>query len=91
MAKQKYDRSKAASECGDDGAHRSWEDDADGCDHESGGAAGNADFRAYDSIDNAPEEKARGITINIAHVEYQTDKRHYAHVDMPGTATTSRT
>ena len=35
-------------------------------------------------IDNAPEEKARGITINIAHVEYQTDKRHYAHVDMPG-------
>ena len=45
---------------------------------------GNAEFRAYDQIDNAPEEKARGITINIAHVEYQTDKRHYAHVDMPG-------
>jgi elongation factor Tu len=45
---------------------------------------GKADFRAYDSIDNAPEEKARGITINIAHVEYETDKRHYAHVDMPG-------
>jgi elongation factor Tu len=45
---------------------------------------GQAEFRAYDSIDNAPEEKARGITINIAHVEYQTDKRHYAHVDMPG-------
>jgi elongation factor Tu len=45
---------------------------------------GKAEFRAYDSIDNAPEEKARGITINIAHVEYQTDKRHYAHVDMPG-------
>ena len=43
-----------------------------------------ADFKAYDQIDNAPEEKARGITINIAHVEYQTDKRHYAHVDMPG-------
>src|SRR5512139_1828415 len=43
-----------------------------------------ASFRAYDQIDNAPEEKARGITINIAHVEYQTDKRHYAHVDMPG-------
>jgi elongation factor Tu len=48
------------------------------------GFSGQADFRAYDSIDNAPEEKARGITINIAHVEYQTDKRHYAHVDMPG-------
>jgi elongation factor Tu len=48
------------------------------------GLSGQADFRAYDQIDNAPEEKARGITINIAHVEYQTDKRHYAHVDMPG-------
>ena len=45
---------------------------------------GKAQYRAYDSIDNAPEEKARGITINIAHVEYETDKRHYAHVDMPG-------
>jgi len=45
---------------------------------------GMADYRAFDSIDNAPEEKARGITINIAHVEYQTAKRHYAHVDMPG-------
>src|SRR5512135_2269805 len=43
-----------------------------------------AQYRAYDSIDNAPEEKERGITINIAHVEYETDKRHYAHVDMPG-------
>jgi elongation factor Tu len=43
-----------------------------------------ADFRPFDSIDNAPEEKARGITIAIAHVEYQTAKRHYAHVDCPG-------
>ena len=41
-------------------------------------------FRPFDSIDNAPEEKERGITINIAHVEYESDKRHYAHVDMPG-------
>src|SRR2546427_10450026 len=40
----------------------------------------------YDQIDNAPEEKARGITINTAHVEYVTDKRHYAHVDCPGHA-----
>ena len=39
---------------------------------------------AFDQIDNAPEEKARGITINISHVEYQTEKRHYAHVDAPG-------
>src|SRR5512136_3345797 len=45
---------------------------------------GKASYRAYDSIDNAPEEKERGITINIAHVEYETAKRHYAHVDMPG-------
>ena len=43
-----------------------------------------ASFRAYDQIDNAPEEKQRGITINIAHVEYETEHRHYAHVDMPG-------
>src|SRR3989449_10377317 len=43
-----------------------------------------AEFRAYDQIDNAPEERERGITTNIAHVEYQTDKRHYAHVDCPG-------
>jgi elongation factor Tu len=47
---------------------------------------GLADFRAFESIDNAPEEKERGITIAIAHVEYQTAKRHYAHVDCPGHA-----
>ena len=47
---------------------------------------GNASFKAYDAIDNAPEEKARGITIATAHVEYQTDTRHYAHVDCPGHA-----
>ena len=47
---------------------------------------GDADFMDYSSIDKAPEEKARGITINTAHVEYETDKRHYAHVDCPGHA-----
>src|SRR5258708_13643752 len=47
---------------------------------------GGATFTAYDQIDKAPEEKARGITINTAHVEYETDKRHYAHVDCPGHA-----
>jgi elongation factor Tu len=46
----------------------------------------NVAFTAFDQIDKAPEEKARGITIAIAHVEYETDKRHYAHVDMPGHA-----
>jgi elongation factor Tu len=50
------------------------------------GFKGLANFRAFDSIDNAPEEKERGITIAIAHVEYQTAKRHYAHVDCPGHA-----
>ena len=47
---------------------------------------GEAEYREFDSIDNAPEEKARGITIAIAHVEYETDARHYAHVDCPGHA-----
>ena len=47
---------------------------------------GQAEFKAYDQIDGAPEEKARGITINTAHVEYKTNKRHYAHVDCPGHA-----
>jgi elongation factor Tu len=47
---------------------------------------GLSEFRSFDSIDNAPEEKARGITINTAHIEYQTAARHYAHVDCPGHA-----
>ncbi|RKO96543.1 hypothetical protein CXG81DRAFT_12184 [Caulochytrium protostelioides] len=49
-------------------------------------AAGSKEFRDYASIDKAPEERARGITINTTHVEYQTDKRHYAHLDCPGHA-----
>ena len=48
--------------------------------------AGLAEAQAFDSIDNAPEEKERGITINTAHVEYETANRHYAHVDCPGHA-----
>ena len=48
------------------------------------GMKGQAQYMAYDQIDKAPEERERGITISIAHVEYETDKRHYAHVDMPG-------
>ncbi|HEU5091444.1 MAG TPA: elongation factor Tu, partial [Nitrospira sp.] len=48
--------------------------------------SGRATFLAYDQIDKAPEERERGVTINIAHVEYETDKRHYAHVDCPGHA-----
>jgi len=49
-------------------------------------AIGSTEFRAFDSIDNAPEEKARGLTIAIAHIEYETEKRHYAHIDCPGHA-----
>src|SRR5665648_121103 len=49
-------------------------------------AQGKADFTPFDQIDKAPEERERGITIAIAHVEYETDKRHYAHVDCPGHA-----
>ena len=49
-------------------------------------SAGMADFRPFDSIDNAPEERERGVTIAIQHVEYETDTRHYAHVDCPGHA-----
>src|SRR5579863_1999451 len=45
---------------------------------------GLAEFKAFDQIDKAPEEKARGITISITHVEYETEKRHYAHIDCPG-------
>ena len=45
---------------------------------------GQATYKAYDQIDSAPEEKARGVTINLSHTEYETDTRHYAHVDAPG-------
>ncbi len=48
--------------------------------------SGKAKAQKYEDIDNAPEEKARGVTINIAHIEYETDKRHYAHIDAPGHA-----
>src|SRR3989338_3734663 len=47
---------------------------------------GLAAAKKYEDIDNAPEEKARGVTINISHIEYETEKRHYAHIDMPGHA-----
>jgi elongation factor Tu len=86
-AKEKFDRSEAAREHRDDRARRSRQDDADGGDHQGAGEAQSEDqVRSFDSIDNAPEEKARGITIATAHVEYETAKRHYAHVDCPGHA-----
>ena len=71
----------------DDRTRRPREDDVDSGDHEGTGDEGDGDSSvSFDSIDNAPEEKARGITIATAHVEYETDKRHYAHVDCPGHA-----
>ena len=84
MAKQKYNRNKPHLNVGTMGHIDHGKTTLTAAITKVSGLLGKADFRAYDSIDNAPEEKARGITINIAHVEYETDKRHYAHVDMPG-------
>jgi elongation factor Tu len=84
MAKAKFDRSKPHLNVGTMGHIDHGKTTLTAAITKVSGFLGNAEFRAYDQIDNAPEEKARGITINIAHVEYQTEKRHYAHVDMPG-------
>ena len=84
MAKQKFDRSKPHLNIGTMGHIDHGKTTLTAAITKWCAMRGMADYRAYDSIDNAPEEKARGITINIAHVEYQTDNRHYAHVDMPG-------
>jgi elongation factor Tu len=84
MAKQKFDRSKPHLNVGTMGHIDHGKTTLTAAITKVAGLGGNAEFKAYDQIDNAPEEKARGITINIAHVEYQTEKRHYAHVDMPG-------
>ena len=84
MAKAKYDRSKPHLNVGTMGHIDHGKTTLTAAITKVSQMLGKAEFKAYDQIDNAPEEKARGITINIAHVEYQTDKRHYAHVDMPG-------
>ena len=84
MAKQKFDRSKPHLNVGTMGHIDHGKTTLTAAITKVSQMMGLAEYRAYDSIDNAPEEKARGITINIAHVEYQTAKRHYAHVDMPG-------
>jgi len=84
MAKQKYERNKPHVNVGTMGHIDHGKTTLTAAITKVSQLLGKAKFRAYDSIDNAPEEKARGITINIAHVEYETDKRHYAHVDMPG-------
>jgi len=84
MGKQKFDRSKPHMNVGTMGHIDHGKTTLTAAITKVSQMMGFADYRPYDSIDNAPEEKARGITINIAHVEYQTAKRHYAHVDMPG-------
>ncbi len=84
MAKQKYQRTKPHMNVGTMGHIDHGKTTLTAAITKYSQFLGKAQFRAYDTIDNAPEEKARGITINIAHVEYETDKRHYAHVDMPG-------
>ena len=84
MGKQKFDRSKPHMNVGTMGHIDHGKTTLTAAITKFCALRGLGEYRAFDSIDNAPEEKARGITINIAHVEYQTEKRHYAHVDMPG-------
>jgi elongation factor Tu len=84
MAKQKFERTKPHVNVGTIGHIDHGKTTLTAAITKVLGLKGMADFRAFDSIDNAPEEKARGITIAIAHVEYETDNRHYAHVDCPG-------
>jgi len=84
MAKQKYERTKPHLNVGTMGHIDHGKTTLTAAITKVSEMLGKATYKAYDQIDNAPEEKSRGITINIAHVEYETDKRHYAHVDMPG-------
>jgi elongation factor Tu len=86
MAKQKFDRSKPHVNVGTIGHVDHGKTTLTAAITKYLALQGGADFRAFDTIDNAPEERQRGITIAIAHVEYQTAARHYAHVDCPGHA-----
>jgi elongation factor Tu len=86
MAKETFDRSKPHVNIGTIGHVDHGKTTLTAAITQTLAKKGLAAFASFDSIDNAPEEKERGITINTAHVEYQTDKRHYAHVDCPGHA-----
>ncbi|MFZ4706126.1 MAG: elongation factor Tu [Bacteroidales bacterium] len=86
MAKEKFDRSKPHVNVGTIGHIDHGKTTLTAAITLTLADKGLSEFRSFDSIDNAPEEKARGITINTAHVEYQTALRHYAHVDCPGHA-----
>ena len=86
MAKEKFDRSKPHVNIGTIGHVDHGKTTLTAAITKVMAEAGRADFQAYDQIDGAPEERARGITISTAHVEYSTENRHYAHVDCPGHA-----
>ncbi|MDX9852735.1 MAG: elongation factor Tu [Tenuifilaceae bacterium] len=86
MAKEKFDRSKPHVNIGTIGHVDHGKTTLTAAITKVLAEAGLSEFRSFDSIDNAPEEKERGITINTSHVEYQTANRHYAHVDCPGHA-----
>jgi elongation factor Tu len=86
MAKEKFDRSKPHCNIGTIGHVDHGKTTLTAAITKVLAERGGAEFTDYAQIDNAPEERARGITISTTHVEYQTDKRHYAHVDCPGHA-----
>ena len=86
MAKAKFDRSKPHCNIGTIGHVDHGKTSLTAAITKVLAESGKAEFSAYDQIDKAPEERERGITISTAHVEYETDKRHYAHVDCPGHA-----
>ncbi len=86
MAKEKFERSKPHVNIGTIGHVDHGKTTLTAAITKVLGLSGKAEFKAYDQIDGAPEERERGITISTAHVEYETDNRHYAHVDCPGHA-----
>ena len=86
MSKEKFDRSKPHCNIGTIGHVDHGKTTLTAAITKVMAEAGGAEFKAYDEIDGAPEERARGITISTAHVEYETENRHYAHVDCPGHA-----